>query len=81
MFYPLNLISAVNGIIEMSKMSTETLVSDTIASTQMSTEQLNTEIQRANVELDEQEARNTRNTLIRYAVVALLLAILFLSLR
>jgi len=81
MFYPLNLISAVNGIIEMSKMSTETLVSDAIASTQMSTEQLNTEIQRANVELDEQEARNTRNTLIRYGVVALLLAILFLSLR
>lgn len=65
----------------MSKMSTETLVSDAIASTQMSKEQLNTEIQRANVELDEQEARNTRNTLIRYAVVALLLAILFLSLR
>ena len=81
MFYPLNLISAVNGIIEMSKMSTETLVSDAIASTQMSTEQLNTQIQRANVELDEQEARNTRNTLIRYGVVALLLAILFLSLR
>ena len=81
MFYPLNLISAVNGIIEMSKMSTETLVSDVIASTQMSTEQLNTEIQRANVQLDEQEARNTRNTLIRYGVVALLLAILFLSLR
>ena len=65
----------------MSKMSTETLVSDVIASTQMSTEQLNTEIQRANVELDEQEARNTRNTLIQYGVVALLLAILFLSLR
>ena len=62
-------------------MSTETLVSDAIASTQMSTEQLNTEIQRANVQLDEQEARNTRNTLIRYGVVALLLAILFLSLR
>ena len=62
-------------------MSTETLVSDAIASTQMSKEQLNTEIQRANVELDEQEARNTRNTLIRYGVVALLLAILFLSLR
>lgn len=81
MFYPLNLISAVNGIIEMSKMSTETLVSDAIASTQMSTEQLNTEIQRANVELDEQEALKTRNTLIRYGVVALMLMILFLSLR